>query len=219
MLATPLESQLVQTSQVLPATQVIPIDAQPQVSQLYTLAPEVQQVTPVVSQVLPTVSMPPVVSQVVPTVSIAPQVSQMVPTVSMAPQVSQMVPTTSMAPSMVSSQMPVSKPLTPSPPYTAFIPPTPVPKSVVESQTPQIYQYYQSVQNPTPPVQMATAITTSYVNVPVTTSVNVPVTSSINVPVTNSYSTFTEPVPSVPATTGSLLLGTAQYQTNSATLF
>ena len=206
MLATPLESQLVQTSQVLPATQVIPIDAQPQVSQLYTLAPEVQQVTPVVSQVLPTVSMPPIVSQVVPTVS-------------MAPQVSQMVPTTSMAPSMVSSQMPVSKPLTPSPPYTAFIPPTPVPKSVVESQTPQIYQYYQSVQNPTPPVQMATAITTSYVNVPVTTSVNVPVTSSINVPVTNSYSTFTEPVPSVPATTGSLLLGTPQYQTNSATLF
>ena len=188
------------------------------------MAPQVSQVLPTVSmapqvsQVVPTVSMAPQVSQVVPTVSMAPQVSQVLPTTSMAPQVSQVLPTTSMAPQMTSQSMTVPKPLTPSPPYEAFIPPTPIPKSVYDTQSPQVYQYYQPVQTPPPPVQMATEITTSYVNVPVTTSINVPVTTSVNVPVSSPYSTLTQPVPSMPATSSSLLLGTPQYQTTSAGL-
>ena len=225
------ETQVVpQVSYTQGALEVLPpVYLNDQVSQIVTPAPEVSQV--VIPQVEQTVSMVPQVSQiavsqvapVVPTVSVAPvavsQVAPVVPTVSVAPQVStlavsQVAPTVSMAP-------PMPKPLTPSPPYEAFIPPTPVPKSVSDNTPPQAYQFYQAVPVPPP----APVTTTSFVNVPVTTSVNVPVTTTMNVPVTtsmtvpvtssmnvaNPYSSLTTPVPVAP--TNSLLLGAPQYQT------
>lgn len=227
---TPVESQVVQTSQVEvpnmsytqgPLEVLPPIYLPSQASQIATPAPEVTQV--VVPQVEQTVSMVPQVSQiavsqvapvvpVVPTVSVIPQVS----TVPVA--VSQVAPTVPMAP-------PMPKPLTPSPPYEAFVPPTPVTKkSLVGNPSPQVYQFYQAVPVPPP----APVTTTSFVNVPVTTSVNVPVTTTMTVPVTSSmtvpvsssmnvanpYSTFTAPAPVAPSS--SLLLETPQYQTATA---
>ena len=252
---TPVEtSQVVQTSQVAvptmsysmaPETQVVPqvsytqgaLEVLPpiylpnQVSQIVTPAPEVSQV--VVPQVEQTVSMVPQVSQIA-----VSQVAPVVPTVSVAPQVStlavsQVAPTVSMSVPMVQPVVvppPMPKPLTPSPPYEAFIPPTPVTKSVSDNAPPQIYQFYQAV--PVPRPAPAPVTTTSFVNVPVTTSVNVPVTTTMTVPVTtsmrvpvttsmnvaNPYSIFTAPVPVAP--TNSLLLDApVQYQTATASSF
>lgn len=205
------------------ALQVLPPIALPtQVTQLDSPAPEVSQV--VVPQVEQAVSVAPVptiaVSQVVPTVSLAPvAVSQVVPAVSM---VAQPVPVP--VPQPVALPPPMPKPLTPSPPYEAFVPPTPVTKSsITASMPPQIYQFYQAV--PVPPPAPAPVTTTSYVNVPVTTSVNVPVTTSVNVPVsssmnlpvTNTYSTLTAPAPVT--SSSSVLLGAPQYQTFTASSF
>ena len=226
----------VETSQVL----------MPAVS--YVLVPETQLVPQVsyaaeVPEVLPAVTLPTQVSQIMvpqvqPTVSMVPQVSQLavsqvapvVPTVSMAPQVSTLAvsqvapvaPTVSMAPPQpVPVPPPMSKPLLPSPPYEAFVPPTPVPKSVTDDAPPQLYQFYQAVPVPPPapaPAPAPAPVTTaSFVNVPMTTSVNVPVTTSVAVPVTtslnvtNPYSTLTAPAPIAPTT--SLLLDAPQYQT------
>jgi hypothetical protein len=232
---TPVESQVVQTSQVevptmsygmTPETQVAPqvsytqgpLEVLPpiylpsQSSQIATPAPEVTQV--VVPQVEQTVSMVPQVSQIA-----VSQVAPVVPTIPVIPvAVSQVAPTVPMAP-------PMPKPLTPSPPYEAFVPPTPVTKnSLVGNPSPQVYQFYQAVPVPPP----APVTTTSFVNVPVTTSVNVPVTTTMTVPVTSSmtvpvsssmnvanpYSTFTAPAPVAPSS--SLLLETPQYQTATA---
>ena len=174
--------------------------------------------------VLPAVSLPTEVSQIVTPVPQVPQiaVSQVVPTVSVAPQVpqlavSQVVPSVSVVqpvPQLVPVPPPIPKPLTPSPPYESFIPPTPITKYVSDNATPRIYQFYKPVPVP-PPAPLTT--TTSLVNVPVTTSVNVPVTTSVNIPVTTSYSTLTAPVPVVPTT--NLLLGEPVYQTTTSSSF
>ena len=228
---TPVEtSQVVQTSQVavptmsysvVPETQVVPqvsytqgpLEVLPpvylpnQVSQIVTPAPEVSQI--VVPQVQQTVSMVPQVSTLA--------VSQVVPTVSMSVPMPQAVPVLT----------PMPKPLSPSPPYEAFIPPTPVTKYISDNEPPKIIQIYKPVPVPAP----APVTTTSFVKLPVTTSVNVPVTTSMTLPVTtsmnvpvttsmnvvNPYSTLTAPVPVAP--TNSLLLGAPLYQTATASSY
>jgi hypothetical protein len=193
---TPIESsQVLQTSQVLvPSTSYVLMPAvslPTEVTQVVTPVPQVSQIA---------------VSQVVPTVSVAPQVSQLA--------VSQVVPSVSVvqpAPQLVPVPPPIPKPLTPSPPYEAFIPRTPLTRSVSDNISPQIYQFYKPVPVPPP------ATTTSFVNVPVATTVNVPVTTSVNIPVTTSYSTLTAPVPVVPTT--NLLLGEPVYQTTTSSSF
>ena len=234
---TPVEtSQVVQTSQVavptmsysvVPETQVVPqvsytqgaLEVLPpvylpnQVSQIVTPAPEVSQI--VVPQVQQTVSMVPQVSTLA--------VSQVVPTVSMSVPMPQAVPV----------PPPMPKPLSPSPPYEAFIPPTPVTKYISDNEPPKIIQFYKPVPVPPPaPVPApAPVTTTSFVKLPVTTSVNVPVTTSMTLPVTtsmnvpvttsmnvvNPYSTLTAPVPVAP--TNSLLLGAPLYQTATASSY
>ena len=211
------------SSQVLQSSQ----DVQPAVS--YLLVPETQfiSMTPYAaeaSQALPSVVLPTQTSQMMGSIPQIPQisVSQVSPTISMAPQVSQMVPSISMAPSM--SQLPpqpfqvppqLPKPLKPSPPYEAFVPPTPTPRSVTDNAPPMIYQFYQAV--PFPPAQAAQETNTSFANVPVSTSMNVQVSNSMNIPITNSYSSATAPIPVAPS--NSLLLGTQQYQTATASSF
>ena len=125
----------------------------------------------------------------------------------MAPTMSQLPP----QPFQVPPQLP--KPLTPSPPYEAFVPPTPITKSVSDNAPPRIYQFYQAI--PVSPVPTTTA--TSFANVPMTSSINAPVTTSMNIPITNSYSTSTAPIPVAPS--NSLLLETPQYQTATASSF
>ena len=213
---SPFESsQVLQTSQAMepavsyslvPETQYVPstsyvagapqaflsVGIPAQTSQIMTSIPQVPQIS---------------ISQVAPTISMAPQVSQMMPSVSMAPTMSQLPP----QPFQVPLQLP--KPLTPSPPYEAFVPPTPITKSVSDNAPPRIYQFYQAV--PVPPVPTTTA--TSFANVPMTSSINAPVTTSMNIPITNSYSTSTAPIPVAPS--NSLLLETPQYQTATASSF
>mgnify|MGYP006873153137 CR=1 FL=1 len=197
---TPIESsQVLQTSQVLV----------PSVS--YVLVPETQySYVAATPQVLPVVSLPTEVSQIVTPVPQVSQiaVSQVVPTVSVAPPMPQLPP------QPVPVPPPMPKPLAPSPPYEAFVPPTPVTKSVSDNAPPQIYQFYKAVPAPAP---APAPLTASLVNVPLTTSVNIPVTTSVNIPVTTSYSTYTAPVPVVPTT--NLLLEVPQYQTTTASSF
>ena len=206
-----LETQVVpQASLTQGAVEVLPPVYLPnQVSQIVTPAPVEQ-----------TVSMVPQVSQIA-----VSQVAPVVPTVSVVPTlaVSQVVPTMSMTVPMAQSVR-LPRPLTPSPPYEAFVPRTPTTRAVSDNALPQIYQFYQAVPVPPP----APVTTTSFVNVPVTTSVNVPVTTTAAVPVTtsmavpvttsmnvaNPYSTLTAPVPVAP--TSSLLLEAPQYQTTTA---
>ena len=159
------------TSQLVPATSQI-LSVSPQVSTVMpvtvvspqpslTLSQPILQslVQPVAQPLIQSIALPvvqpmvqPVVQPVVQSIvqpMAQPVASSMIVT---PPPMPQVMPQTTVIPT------PAQKTLTPSPDYGKFIPPTPVPQSVVNDMPPKIYQFYQQV--PTSSLQAAPTFST-----------------------------------------------------------
>ena len=146
----------VQTPQVAPLTaSTVPVTLAPQ-PQLSTVVQPV--VEPRVSIVAPTPAVQPVVTSTVQPVFSAPVVT---PPLTASTTQSQLVPT----PVLIN---PNAKPLTPSPSYEKFIPPTP--STLSTTTVPKIYQFYQYAPAPQGP---AYATITAPVTTMATTTVPV----------------------------------------------
>ena len=129
----------VQTPQVAPLTaSTVPVTLAPQ-PQLSTVVQPV--VEPRVSIVAPTPAVQPVVTSTVQPVFSAPVVT---PPLTASTTQSQLVPT----PVLIN---PNAKPLTPSPSYEKFIPPTPSTTTLSTTTVPKIYQFYQYAPAPQGP--------------------------------------------------------------------
>ena len=144
-----------QVSTVMPVAAVAPqpslaLSAQPMYQSLVqpVAQPLIQSIAlPVVQPMVQPVVQPVVQSIVQPMAQ--PVASSMIIT---PPPMPQVMPQTTVIPT------PAQKTLTPSPDYGKFIPPTPVPQSVVNDMPPKIYQFYQQV--PTSSLQAAPAYST-----------------------------------------------------------
>ena len=150
---------------VVPQTSIAIIPQTETVGQPAQTLPIMQPVTPQGAQ-----TAPPVVPQLVQSI-IQPVQSVIQPIAVTQPIV----------PLFISQPVP-PKPLTPSPKYEKFIPPTPVPQSMANDMPPKVYQFYQYV-----PVQQTG---TPIVNTSVQQS---PAYSTITVPVQNVALSYVAP--------------------------
>ena len=142
-----------------------------------------QSAIPQASQIVNVPVVPQPVLQTVATPLVQPVIQ---PTVAPALVQSLVQPVSVVQPLAVAIPPPPPKPLTPSPQYDKFIPPTPMPQSLANDMPPKVYQFYQYV-----PVQANTPVNVSLQQAPAYSTVSTPIQTvayTVGVP---QYNTIT----------------------------